>query len=388
MSKNNEKMRILIIFNSLIGVIGGGSRHIVEVANRWIVSNDIHYLISNEGYNVAVDHIGAPHENKKIIKYDVTFDSIRKFHLAYISRTVKSAYLCYKMRNEYDVVVAPNYLPQNIIPAIFMKSKKTKLVVYFHTTPLKERSKYLKSINVLKRNLSYLNWYFCTVVSERYFDLVFVINKSTKNYFVNRKVASQKVEIISNAIPYQSIVSIKTPTIRKYDCVFLGRLVKSKGILDIVKIWSIVTIDNPTAKICILGDGPDRDELEKEIRKNSLENNVFVYGQAENDEKYRIMKDSNIFLYPSYYESQGIVILEALACELTVVAYNLPTYNEFYDDYLNTVEVGDFQEMADLVKAIIKWPEKYRKQREDIKNFISNYDWGVVSKNQELLLKR
>lgn len=388
MSNKNENMKILIIFNSLIDVIGGGSRHIVEVANRWVDSNDVHYLISNEGYDVAINHIGPPHKNKKIIRYSTLFDSTRKFHLAYVSRTIKSIYLCYKLRNKYDIAIAPNYLPQNIIPAIFMKNKNKKLIVYFHTTAPHERSQYLKSINPLKRIISHINWQFCSIIAERYFDLIFVVNKSTKDYFINRKVSPERISVISNAVPYKSIVSTKAPAIKEYTCVFLGRLVKSKGILDIVKIWSLVTIDYPTAKLCILGDGPDRELMESEIRTNSLESNIIVYGQAENDEKYEIMKNSAIFLYPSYYESQGVVILEALACELTVVAYNLSTYNEFYNNFLNTVEMEDIQGMANVVKAIIKDPAKYNEQKKEIKEFISSYDWDFVSKQQELLLKK
>lgn len=108
------------------------------------------------------------------------------------------------------------------------------------------------------------------MLSKKYFDTIFVINNSTKEYFIRQNISPNKIYVITNAIPYAKIYSIEHHTNKEYTCVFLGRLVKSKGIIDLVKIWSILTIDYPSAKLCILGDGPDREVLENEIRKIRL----------------------------------------------------------------------------------------------------------------------
>lgn len=382
-----KSLKILVIFNSLLGVIGGGSRHIVEVVDHWTASNQVDYLISESGYKVAKNHIEKNYSpNKGVIVYSTPFDNVRFFFLSYISRTIKSILMSHKLKEKYDIVIAPNYLPQNMIPAIFLKEKNTKLTVYFHTTQPNLRKQYLATTNIFRRLISKINWKICLILAKRFYDIVFVVNKPTREYFISNGFLSNSVFVIRNGIPYKQIASINPPE-KEYTGVFLGRLVENKGIFDLIEIWQIVTKKYPFAKLCIIGDGPEKKNLKIKIEESGIGQNIILTGQAEGDTKYQLMKKSKIFVYPSYYESQGVVILEALACKLPVVVYNLDTYEEFYDGYIFTASFGDINKMAEIIIDIISNPQKFENITEEAKNIVSKYDWKETANNQEYAIR-
>jgi glycosyltransferase involved in cell wall biosynthesis len=61
------------------------------------------------------------------------------------------------------------------------------------------------------------------------------------------------------------------------------------------------------------------------------------------EEKFRLFKASRVFLMPSRQESWGIVIAEALACDVPVVAYDLPAYHPIFGGLIDYVPCFDFE---------------------------------------------
>jgi N-acetyl-alpha-D-glucosaminyl L-malate synthase BshA len=99
------------------------------------------------------------------------------------------------------------------------------------------------------------------------------------------------------------------------------------------------------AKLVMIGDGPDRGAAEHLIRKKKLTRDVHFLGKQ--DRVYELLGQADLFLLPSDMESFGLAALEAMACEVPVVATNvggLPEVVEHgIDGYLFTpreVEVG------------------------------------------------
>ena len=383
-----KKLDILVVFNSLMGgAIGGASRHIIEVADYWCISNKVHFLISKSGYRVAEEYIQKnPNYNNDIILYTTPFDDSKNRMLVYLSRIIKNVLMIPRLRKDYDVIVAPNYLPQNTIPAIFLKRKKTKLVVYFHTVQPSLRASYLRGMNLLQRIISIINWKVCVFLA-RFFDLIFVVNEAVRNYFIDEKgFAPEKVVVVNNGIPYKEIESIDIGK-KEYDGVFLGRLVQRKGIYDMIEIWRDVVKKYPSAKLCMIGGGSEKEKLEMKIREEGLEESVILAGMVSDGEKFKLMKESRVFVSPSYYEAKPIVLLEAFACELPIVAYDLPVFEEVYQEFFNigcvsTIEIGNYEGMTKKIIDIVENWEAYEKISKEAKKFVSKYDWKKIANYQ------
>ena len=92
-----------------------------------------------------------------------------------------------------------------------------------------------------------------------------------------------------------------------------------KRVTDTVEIFDLVRKKMP-AKLVLIGDGPERGNVEYLIRQKKLTKDVFLLGKQ--DEVYEKLSVADLFLLPSDLESFGLAALEAMACEVPVVATN------------------------------------------------------------------
>src|SRR5713101_4171186 len=118
-----------------------------------------------------------------------------------------------------------------------------------------------------------------------------------------------------------------------------------KRVTDAVEIFALVRAKMP-AKLVLIGDGPDRGAAEFLVRKHGLQKDVFFLGKQDN--VYEKLAAADLFLLPSQLESFGLAALEAMACEVPVIATNVGGVPEVVehgvDGYL--VEPGDVKEAA------------------------------------------
>ncbi|MGA2511362.1 MAG: N-acetyl-alpha-D-glucosaminyl L-malate synthase BshA [Candidatus Acidiferrales bacterium] len=93
-----------------------------------------------------------------------------------------------------------------------------------------------------------------------------------------------------------------------------------KRITDAIEIFALVREKMP-AKLVMIGDGPDRGAAEYIVRKKRLAKDVFFIGKQDHVQDKLGLAD--LFLLPSDEESFGLAALEAMACEVPVIATNV-----------------------------------------------------------------
>ena len=138
-------------------------------------------------------------------------------------------------------------------------------------------------------------------------------------------------EIIPNGIDLEHF-SADVPPIEQYcdgklNILFVGRLEFRKGVHYLLKAYLRIKPQFPNSRLLIVGPGTRlRKRYEKWVRKNRLEDVVFV-GYVSEDEKPRYYKTADIFCAPATsHESFGIVLLEAMAVGKPLVATNIEGY--------------------------------------------------------------
>jgi len=101
---------------------------------------------------------------------------------------------------------------------------------------------------------------------------------------------------------------------------FVGRLGLEKNIDALIDAMNFVR--TPGAKLMIVGDGPYRADLERHAKKDHISDKVLFCGYLRRDDVTRAYQASDLFFFSSLSETQGLVVGEALASGLPVVAVN------------------------------------------------------------------
>ncbi len=108
--------------------------------------------------------------------------------------------------------------------------------------------------------------------------------------------------------------------------VCIGRLTKQKGYEFLLQTIFILKQRIPNLKLLIVGEGEERLSLEKKIKELQIQDQVELVGSQSIVRDFLAVAD--IFLLPSIFEGFGIVILEAMACGIPVIASNVGAVNE------------------------------------------------------------
>ena len=132
-----------------------------------------------------------------------------------------------------------------------------------------------------------------------------------------------------------------------------------KRITDVVEIFARVREKMP-AKLVMIGDGPDRGAAEYIVRRKKLQKDVLFLGKQDRVQEKLGLAD--LFLLPSDLESFGLAALEAMACEVPVVATNVGGLPEVVthdvDGYL--VPARDVEAAARYAIEILSRPDRGR----------------------------
>jgi L-malate glycosyltransferase len=132
-----------------------------------------------------------------------------------------------------------------------------------------------------------------------------------------------------------------------------------KRLTDVVTIFAMVREKIP-AKLVLMGDGPDRGAAEYIVRKSKLTKDVLFLGKQ--DRVHEKLGLADLFLLPSDEESFGLAALEAMACEVPVVATNVGGVPEVVkhgvDGYL--FQPRDVETAAKYALEILSRPDRGR----------------------------
>ena len=98
----------------------------------------------------------------------------------------------------------------------------------------------------------------------------------------------------------------------------VGRLTKQKNFKYLINEFSNFSIDNDDFRLLIFGSGEQKEYLNNLIRKNKIENKIFLMGHSNNVFFY--MKKAEAFLLTSLWEDPGFVLIESALCNLPIIS--------------------------------------------------------------------
>ena len=147
----------------------------------------------------------------------------------------------------------------------------------------------------------------------------------------------------------------------KYRLVSCGSINGRKGQWIIVHALAKLDLEKlNNISITLVGDGPERRELEEFVIQNNLADNVVFTGAVNNDRVFDYLITSNIYVLMSSSEGLPISIIEGLRCGLPVIATNVAGIPETVIDHQNGLLIErDIDSLADVLRNLdnYDWPK-------------------------------
>lgn len=271
------------------------------------------------------------------------------------------------LRREKPDILLSAMNPCNLIAIIarMLSGSETKIAVSEHNVFLPEES----SVNfIIRRTLPYL-------IKLLYPKADFVI-ATTKGMADDLSEATglpkEIIDVIYNPVVRPEIFEkskekVSHPFFKdKSDGVLInvGSLNKQKDHSNLIKAFSILR-RSKAVRLIILGEGENRENLEKMIQDLNLKKFVSMPGFVDNP--YAYMVQSDVFVLSSRWEGLPTVLIEAMACGIPVVSTNCPTGPaEILENgkYGKLVPVDDPVALAEALKETLDNPPDPQKLRE------------------------
>jgi glycosyltransferase involved in cell wall biosynthesis len=354
----------------------------IQVLKDWTLRDNIALLIPKMGYqtsknflkNVNLFYFSSKEEDDEI-------KSTFKLVITYFVRTVRS--LLVRPKDKPDIIITASHFIYDVLPAIILcKRFNSKLLIYSHGT-----LRNFRSYNTdFRSNLMILNEKLSLFLCKRSADAIFAISDETKDFLVFHGFESNKITIMRNGVDHDLINSVKVKE-KKYSASFCGRLIKRKGVYDLLEIWERVMKFFPDSKLVIMGQGLEYDGLKEVISTNGWEKNIILTGYVPDSEKIAFFKSSAIFIFPSYEEAWGIAITEAMACGLPVICYDLPAYS-FLKDGIIKSNLGDKELITKSVIDLLHHDEKRLVLGNAAREEGKKLDWHDIAKEELTFVHR
>lgn len=363
----------------------GGSIRYIEVCRRWANNGcQLNVILPRREYEEFIKkEISAKYY---VLPEDYVIERSDLLHMIYIYIKRALQAIMVKVYGDIDIIYSHSDFLYDVVPSIiFKRRKKAKLAACLFLL-LRRPSFGKRYINV--RSLFYfLGQQFSLFLLNRYADLVIVLNNADKEY-LNSRYFKPRVEVVNMGVDIDYIKNISGST-KYYEGVFVGRFHPQKGVEDLLKIWCLVCKEKPDAKLAVIGNGDKwwRNRISKKIFEMKLSNNIDLLGYKEGADKFSILKSSKVFLFPSYYESWGMVVAEAMACSVPVVAYNLPIFKDIFCGCIRTVSLGDTKAFAEEVLRMLRDEAFCHSISLKAQMGIVHYDWDMVAERDLTLLK-
>jgi glycosyltransferase involved in cell wall biosynthesis len=159
-----------------------------------------------------------------------------------------------------------------------------------------------------------------------------------------------------------------------YDLVYYARIVKSKGIEDIIKAVSLVKNQKPEIKLCIIGKGDDPyvESIKDLIKQLDLNENVVFTGflPTQTDSHHEVVK-ARISVLPTYNDTIPGTIVECMLLGVPVISYRtggIPDLNK-EEEHIILVEQGNVEKLSEEIIDLLNNTYKQKELADKARKF-------------------
>ena len=293
-------MKKKILFVNFTKFWGGGESWAYQVMDELRTRNYSIILLSN-----TKSELRLKAEQNKFETYSIKVNKL-SFLNPFLLLNIKSKLSEIKP----DVIILNSSLELKTV-GLILKSCGCKQVIFTRGIPSPMKMKPLK------------RYLFSNVVTN------IIVNSNYVKASVSNIAALQKTEptVIYHGIRPETLLEAKCET---KNIALVGRLSHEKGVDLALKAMQKVLKLEPEAKLWVIGDGKEKDNLIRLTSELGIQESVVFYGFAKNVEE--LLLQCSILVLPSRWEGFGLVLLEAMKLKIPCVAFDHTAANEIIID--------------------------------------------------------
>ena len=347
-----------ILFKSGSTMMGGLEKVQIEYIN---------FLLEQEKYQIKIvieNDNGKDNALEKYINSNVTYLKDYNYILEIKNlRENRKKSLWSRIKYNLAITKEKKYADNKFLQ--IYKEYKPDIVIDFDSSLTKIIDKLNSSKNLVWIHSSIKNWKKKKSKIDRFVDRIskyskiICICKEMKEDLINLKnELKNKVDFLYNPIDFDRIKKLSNEDFSEED----KKLLKDKFLLSIARLdcvpkdfetlfkaYEIAKKDGYDGKLYIIGDGPDKDKVEKLKEANLYKEDILLLGRKENP--YNWLKKADKLILSSRYEGFAIVLLEGLCLGKNVIASDCKTGpNEILANNRGLLfKVGDYSTLAKYI---------------------------------------
>jgi glycosyltransferase involved in cell wall biosynthesis len=213
--------------------------------------------------------------------------------------------------------------------------------------------------------------------------VIFVYTKDTQNLFSG---ALREKTVVFTPLGLLQLPTARLPRtwLGPPKFLYAGRLLYWKGVHIAVRAFAEVARQISGVRFTIVGDGPERSNLEEDVRLHNLQEQVVFIPRLAQNKLFELYDSHDLLLFPSLHDSGGFVVLEALSHGLPVICLDLGGPRDMITSNSgvviktnghNTAEVATM--MADEICRLLRSSHK-----------LTELSAGAISRAQEFILAK
>jgi glycosyltransferase involved in cell wall biosynthesis len=348
------------------------------------VENHVYHLskaLVNNGYSVKIICANEPESSNKKID-NISIERLK--YLFKITNTTFTPSLPIRiLRSQFDILHTHMPTPWSSDMSILLaKIMKKKSIITIHNDM--DKSSFISKV------VTKIYLYTFYKISLRLVDKIIVINPNwetsftaTKNILKNHK---KKISVLPNGIDLSLFKQTHKDRQNKNKLLFVSVLDKHhsfKGIDYLLEAVKIVTNTIPDVELSIVGEGELKKYYQKKSKKLNIQKNVLFIGEVKHTDLANYYNNASVFILPSTeIEGFGIVLLEAMACALPVIATDIVGTSKDIKKY-NAGIIVKPKKTRVLANAILKLLNNQQQAKHMGANgrklVEENYDWEKIA---------
>lgn len=322
----------VVAFKYISGMVKRGMNCVLVVSrSKNIKKSELFEKFVQENIEVEIVYIDVPDNLNFIYEKEPGSDWFR-----WDQESIFLSKLALPILNELSKKEVCKFVAHNIIDVLALP-ENNKIILHLHGYPAELNY-------VCKLILSNPNYYYVSV------------SEKIKEKFLQMSMGKIKINVVKNGVDPSDFDVVDTQD-KKYDVLFLGRLIENKGVMNLIDSLILLANKNIRPRVAIAGIGPLEETIRKKILNAKL-SNVHMLGYVHEDEKKYLYNSTRTCCFPSLdKEGTLLTMLEASVVGVPVITTKSSSMNEFIIDnengfLMNSHDCVDVSEKLEYVLCI------------------------------------